>query len=137
MNTGIDKRKIDILSNNMKFLGIREQDLEEKFIRSRGRGGQKLNKTASCVYLKHIPSGIDVKCDQDRSQALNRFLARRRLVQKIEAGTAKYQSELRKRIEKIRRQKRKRSQRAKEKMLVAKRKQSDKKKARSLPVVAD
>ena len=109
----------------MRRLGVRERDLEEKFIRSSGRGGQKVNKTSSCVYLKHIPTGIEVKCQQDRSQALNRFLARRILTNKIETRILGRLSEERKRIEKIRRQKRRRSKRAKEKMLKDKRKRAE------------
>lgn len=69
----------------MDALGIREADIIEKFVRSSGRGGQKVNKTASCVYLKHLPTGIEVKCMTERSQSVNRFLARRRLVEEVEA----------------------------------------------------
>ena len=110
----------------MESLKIRERDFEEKFIRSSGRGGQKVNKTSSCVYLKHRPTGIEVKCQEERSQALNRFLARRRLVGKIETRLLGRLSEERKRIEKIRRQKRRRSKRAKEKMLRDKKKRAEK-----------
>ncbi len=114
----------------MQKLGIREEDLLEKFIRSSGKGGQRTNKVSTCVYLKHKPTGIEVKCQEERSQALNRFLALRRLVNKIEALIWGRESEERKRIEKIRRQKRKRSRRAKEKMLKNKKKMSEKKKWR-------
>ncbi len=114
----------------MQKFGIREEDLLEKFIRSSGKGGQRTNKVSTCVYLKHAPTGIEIKCQEERSQALNRFLARRRLVDKIEVRISGRQSEERKRIEKIRRQKRKRSRRAKEKMLKDKRKSSEKKKER-------
>ena len=72
------------LQEKMKALGIREEDIEEHFIRSSGAGGQKVNKTSSCVYLKHLPSGIAVKCMKDRSQSINRFLARRELMAKLE-----------------------------------------------------
>ena len=68
----------------MEVLGIQENDLLEKFVRSSGKGGQKVNKTSTCVYLKHIPTGIEVKCMKDRSQSINRFLARRELLEKIE-----------------------------------------------------
>jgi len=114
----------------MTHLGIREKDIEEKFIRSGGKGGQKVNKTATCVYLKHGPTGIEIKCQEERYQALNRFLARRRLTNKIENLVLGKLSEERKRIEKIRRQKRKRSKRAKEKMLGNKKKRSEKKRFR-------
>ncbi len=108
------------LLERMARLGIKESDLEEKFIRSGGKGGQKVNKSATCVYLKHLPSGLEVKCQRERSQALNRFLARRILVEKLEARLLGKQTEEQQRIEKIRRQKRKRSKRAREKMLAEK-----------------
>ncbi len=127
----ISKSKKEDLKKKMDDLGIYEKDLEEKFIRSHGKGGQKVNKTSSSVYLKHKPSGIEVKCQRKRSQALNRFFARRILVNKIEILVLGELSEERKRIEKIRRQKRKRSKRAKEKMLNDKAKKSQKKKERS------
>lgn len=115
----------------MQSLGIRQQDIQERFIRSSGKGGQKVNKTSTCVYLRHLPSGIEVKCQIERSQALNRFLARRILVNKIEAHILGRLSAERKRIEKIRRQKRKRSKRAKEKMLRLKKERSEKKQMRA------
>ena len=105
----------------MEELQLREEDIDEKFIRSSGKGGQKANKSSTCVYLKHRPTGIEVKCQKERSQALNRFLARRILTNKVEVLRLGRLSEERKRIEKIRRQKRKRSRRAKEKMLKEKR----------------
>ena len=119
--------KEDALAAKMRFLGIREADLDEKFIRAGGRGGQKINKTSACVYLKHIPTGIEVKCQSSRSQALNRFLVRRILANKIESLLLGRESEARKKIEKIRRQKRRRSRRAKEKMLKNKKLHSEKK----------
>lgn len=115
----------------MEGLGIFEKDIVEKFIRSSGRGGQRVNKVSTCVYLKHIPTKIEVKCQKERSQALNRFLARRILTDKIEKEIRGKESEELQRIEKIRRQKRKRSKRAKLKILEEKRKQSLKKKERS------
>jgi len=127
----VTKQKEDSLRMKMDLLGIQEKDLVEKFVRSSGKGGQKVNKTATCVYLKHLPTGIEVKCQRERSQSINRFLARRRLVNKIQAKILGEKSEEQKRIEKIRRQKRKRSQRAKQKMLEEKKKQSEKKAARS------
>ena len=130
MQVGISKTKKEALKKKMQNLRIREEDLKEKFIRSSGKGGQKVNKTSTCVYLKHTPTGIEVKCQRERSQALNRFLARRILTNKIETLVLGRLSEERQRIEKIRRQKRKRSKRAKEKMLACKHKQSEKKKLR-------
>ncbi len=72
------------LRDRMETLGIHEKDIEEKFIRSSGKGGQHVNKTSTCVYLRHIPTGIEVKCMEDRSQSVNRFLARRELAERIE-----------------------------------------------------
>jgi protein subunit release factor B len=116
--------KQEALRLKMERLGIREQDITEKFIHGGGKGGQKINKTASCVYLKHRPSGIEVKCQTERSQILNRFLARRILTEKIERKVLGEQSEEIQRIEKLRRQKRKRSRKAKIKMLQAKKKRA-------------
>jgi protein subunit release factor B len=76
--------KENSLHEKMKALNIREEDIRESFVRSQGRGGQKVNKTSTCVYLKHIPTGIEVKCQQERSQALNRYRARVILVKKID-----------------------------------------------------
>src|SRR3990170_4805074 len=103
---GVNAVKEEELSRRMEKLGISENDIVEKFIRSGGKGGQNVNKTSTCVYLKHIPTGIEVKVQKERTQALNRFLARRLLVQKIEEVFLKEKSELRQKIEKIRRQKR-------------------------------
>jgi protein subunit release factor B len=99
------------LKERMEVLGIREKDIEEKFVRSSGRGGQKVNKTSTCVYLRHIPTGIEVKCMKERSQSLNRFLARRELVKRIESLSGQFTSNDSK-IERIKRQKAKRRKRA-------------------------
>ena len=123
--------KEQALAERMERLGIREEDLVEKFIRSGGHGGQNVNKVATCVYLKHLPTGTEVKCQQERSQALNRYLARRILTDKIEAAVLGRQSAEEQRIAKIRRQKRKRSKRAKEKMLADKHRVGEKKKGRA------
>lgn len=131
MQINISRKKKDALMRKMQNLGICEESLEEKFIRSSGKGGQKVNKTSTCVYLKHIPTGIEVKCQQERSQAINRFLARRILANKIETLILRKRLEEKKRKEKIRRQKRKRSIQAKEKMLKVKREKGEKKKLRS------
>ncbi len=128
---GISQGKEKAFHEKMKQFGIRESDIIERFVRSSGAGGQKVNKTSSCVYLKHSPSGIEVKCQKERSQALNRFLARRILADKIEQIQLGRKSEEVKRIAKIKRQKRKRSKRAKEKILKAKKIQSEKKKSRA------
>ena len=127
MRTGVGQDKEEALKVKMASLGIRESDIEELFICSSKPGGQKVNKTSACVYLKHIPTGIEVKCQQARSQALNRFLARRILTDKIESLVLGQESEEQKRYEKIRRQKRRRSRRSKEKMLKGKKLHSEKK----------
>lgn len=109
---------------------MREEDIEEKFIRSSGPGGQNVNKTSTCVYLRHISTGIEVKCQQERAQSLNRYLGRRRLLDLIEERKNGFIAAQRKLIEKIRRQKKRRSRRAKEKILQNKRLHSEKKKMR-------
>ena len=116
-----------MLQDRMKSLGVAETDLEETFIRSSGPGGQKVNKSSSCVYLRHLPTGLSVKCQKERSQSLNRFLARRLLLDKIEIQQKGLMAEARQTIEKNRRQKRKRSKRAKEKILTDKHQQAEKK----------
>ena len=126
----ISSKKEKELKDAMRRMGVREKDLTERFIRSSGRGGQNVNKVSTCVYLKHEPTGIAVKCGKERSQVLNRFFARRILTGKIEAMVLGKASEEKRRVEKIRRQKRKRSRRAKEKVLAEKKKLSAKKSLR-------
>jgi protein subunit release factor B len=99
------------LGERMEALNIHEKDIEERFIRSSGRGGQKINKTSTCVYLKHIPTGIEVKFMRERSQSLNRFLARRELVNRIEKLSGQLTQDDVK-INKAKRQKAKRRKRA-------------------------
>ena len=130
LNFGVRPEKQEALRRKMERLGLREDDLLEKFIHGGGKGGQKINKTASAVYLKHLPTGIEVKTQATRSQLLNRFLARRILADKLEEKVLGRKAEEEQRIEKIRRQKRKRSRRAKAKMLDDKREHAEKKKAR-------
>src|SRR5512141_3506354 len=114
---GVSREKERMLEEKMEELGIREADILERFVHSRGHGGQNVNKTSTCVYLKHLPTGIEVKCQQERSQSLNRYRARVVLAKKIEQLVKGAESEETQRIEKLRRQKRKRSKRAKDKML--------------------
>src|SRR3990172_7647977 len=134
---GVSPEKETALNERLKKLGIKPEDIVEKFIRSGGHGGQNVNKVSTCVYLKHLPTGIEVKCQQERSQALNRFLARRMLADKIENVQLGRLSAERQRIEKIRRQKRKRSKRAKEKMLAEKRHRAEKKETRKKPQISE
>jgi len=108
----VSEEKNRWLQERMEVLGIHEKDIEEKFIRSSGRGGQKVNKTSTCVYLRHIPTGIEVKWMRERSQSLNRFLARRELVRRIERLSGQSAPE-EIQIEKARKQKSKRKKRAK------------------------
>lgn len=129
----VTEQKQQELQKRMDELEVRESDLEESFTRAGGSGGQKINKTSVMVRIRHKPTGLEVRCQQSRSQALNRFIARQRLLEKIDAQIKGAQSAEQKRIEKIRRQKRKRSKRAKEKMLEDKRRQSEKKTLRKKP----
>jgi protein subunit release factor B len=107
----VSEEKNRWLRARMETLGIQEKDIEEKFVRSAGRGGQKVNKTSTCVYLKHVPTGVEVKCMQERSQSLNRFLARRELLSRIERFSGRLTAETRQ-VEKVRKQKSKRRRRA-------------------------
>lgn len=126
----ISPQKDQALRDRMKSLGIYEHDIEESFVRSSGAGGQHVNKTSTCVQLVHRPTGISVKCQEDRSQYVNRFLARRLLVEKIQAQIHGAKTAAQQAAEKIRRQKRRRSRRAKNKMLADKHHQSEKKQNR-------
>lgn len=128
----IKQEKYNALKEKLQCLGIHGKDVIEKFIRSGGAGGQNVNKTSTCVYLKHLPTGIEVKMSKERSQSLNRFLAWRLLADKIEGKILHTKNEKQKQIEKIRRQKRKRSKRTKEKILKAKKHRSEKKQFRKL-----
>lgn len=126
----VSAEKEEQLAQRLAALGVNEADIEESFVRSGGHGGQNVNKTATCVMLLHRPSGLQVKCQSTRQQGLNRFLARRLLLDKIERMKHGHVAAERARIEKIRRQKRKRSRRAKARMLADKSHQADKKASR-------
>src|SRR5579862_449010 len=129
----LSKEKLDALHTRMREIGIKEEDLIGKFILGSGSGGQKINKTSSCVYLKHIPSGIEIKCQKERSREMNRYHARKELCQRLEEKDKNIQSERQMLSEKIRRQKRRRSRRSKEKMLANKKHHAEKKNLRKSP----
>ena len=118
------------LAERMAALGVREADIEESFVRSGGHGGQNVNKTSTCVMLLHRPTGLQVKCQETRQQGLNRFIARKLLLDKIESMRRERAAKERARFEKLRRQKRPRSRAAKERMLAQKSRHSAKKEFR-------
>src|SRR2546423_11825412 len=118
------------LAQRMAALGVREFEIEEAFVRSGGHGGQNVNKVATCVMLLHRPTGLQVKCQDTRQQGLNRFLARKLLLDKIEAREKSRADAERARIEKLRRQKRGRSRAAKQRVLADKSHQAAKKEFR-------
>ncbi len=113
---GVSLAKVEKLYKKMEDVGIREQDLEEKFIHSGGHGGQNVNKTSTCVQIRHIPSGIIVKSQRGRTQGLNRFLARRSLLEVFEVRLLGSESTKLKKNERIRKQKLRRRARSKKKL---------------------
>jgi len=117
----------------METLQISEDSLIEKFIVGSSKGGQKLHKTASVVYLKHLPSGLEIKCQESRSREENRYFARRRLCEKLHAITCEEKTKAQQKVEKIRRQKKRRSRRAKLKMLEQKQQRAVVKQLRKKP----
>jgi protein subunit release factor B len=124
------------LTERLARLGVREEDLEESFVHSGGKGGQNVNKVATCVVLVHRPTGIAIKCQRERTQGANRLVARRLLAERIEEQQLGRASARQQEAEKVRRQKRRRSRRAKQRMLRDKHAQSDKKAHRG-PVSRD
>jgi len=120
----VSEKKEKALLDKMRELNVKEDDIEERFIRSSGPGGQKVNKSSTCVFLRHIPTDITVKYQKERSQALNRFFARRTLLDQIELKQKGHINEETKRIEKIKSQKRKRRKRTIEKLSILKPRQS-------------
>ncbi|MGK0184386.1 MAG: protein subunit release factor B [Verrucomicrobiales bacterium] len=136
-NKVVTQEKWDQLEQRMTRLEIQPDDLVEKFIRGSGSGGQKINKTSSCVYLKHGPSGIEVKCQLSRSRESNRLLAREELCRILEDQREKRKQAQRQATEKARRRNRPRPRKVKEKILRAKRKKSSIKRLRSRPTSDD
>ena len=118
------------LKKKMKRSKIFEKDIKEKFIKSSGPGGQNVNKLSSCVYLEHIPTGISVKCQKERSQAMNRHTARWTLVDKIEKKKKEEKDLIIREIQKKKRANRKRSTKSKEETLQKKHIRSEKKSSR-------
>jgi protein subunit release factor B len=111
----VTAKKANALAERMARCGVKENQLKEKFIASSGPGGQKVNKSASCVYIKHIPTGIEVKMSKERSAGLNRYYARKRLCELIEEKSSPLESPSLKKEQKIRKQKNRRKRRAKNK----------------------
>lgn len=117
----------------MRILHVYEEDLVENFILGSGSGGQKINKTSSCVQLQHLPTGIEIKCQRSRSREANRFLSREELCKRIETQIAKEKEEKQRESEKAKRRNRKPSRTQKLKRLQNKRHASEKKSRRSKP----
>ena len=135
INFGITPSKQKELEDRFIKLNIKECDIVEKFVHSSGKGGQNVNKVATCVYLKYLPLNIEIKCQKARTQLLNRYYARRMLAEEIECKLLGEKSKKQREIEKIRQQKRKRSKRAKEKILELKRMNSEKKENRKKVII--
>ena len=131
MQRSVSKRvSADRYADRLRDLGLRKEDLVEKFIRSAGKGGQNVNKTSTCVYLKHLPTGIEVKCQQERSQAMNRMAALGLLAGKIAQAALRVKQARKQEREKDRRRKRPRPARLKERILETKKKVAEKKRMR-------
>ena len=117
---GPKKEKIEALEKKITKLGIKKQDFEFKFIKASGRGGQKVNKSSSAVFVKHVKTGLFVKYGKDRSQYINKFFALRLLVEKLEDKIHGKNNRELKKIEKLKKQKQRRKKRARQKTITAK-----------------
>ena len=133
----ISQEKQEALLRRMEKLAVKEDELVEKFILGSGSGGQKVNKTSSSVYLKHTPSGIEIKCQRYRSRELNRYYARKELCERLEEILFKEKSKKKQEAAKIRKQKKRRSRRVRAKILEDKRQHSEKKQMRKPPKIND
>lgn len=120
----------EALQKRMNKLRLREEDLQEEFIRGSGPGGQKINKTSSTVVLRHVPSGIEVRCQRERSQVMNRHWARVELCDRMEAVLKEARMSLQNEREKTRRQNRPRPRGLKQRILDTKKNRSGVKKNR-------
>lgn len=129
----ISKEKLKGLRARMEEYKIHEKDLIEKFILGSGKGGQKINKSSSCVYLKHLPTGLEVKCQRERTRELNRYYARQELCDKLEQKLFQAKSKKLREIAKIRKQKQRRSRKTKEKLFEQKKRRSSIKASRTAP----
>ncbi|MCX7818062.1 MAG: peptide chain release factor-like protein [Kiritimatiellae bacterium] len=123
------------LARRLAALHIREEDLDERFVRGGGPGGQKINKASSCVVLRHRPTGIEVRCDRERSQAVNRQLARRKLCDRLEAWQRQSSAADRTQRERARRQTRRPPRSAQLRRLHHKRRRAERKAERRRPTV--
>jgi len=129
----ISKKKITVVNDRLEALGVSEDDLHEEFVKGSGSGGQKINKTNSCVQLTYLKTGQVIRCQKTRSREDNRVFARRILLEKLEEEKLGRESEKQKKIHKLRAQKRKRSKRAKEKVLKLKKERAETKMLRQKP----
>lgn len=130
-NFPVSETSLIKLQKRMEAVGVSEADLEESFIRSSGPGGQNVNKVSTCVVLRHKPTGLTVRCQRERSQALNRFIARRLLVDELERRKLGAASAVERKIWKIRKQKARRGRRARARMLDDKHLHAEKKSTRA------
>lgn len=116
MSDAVDPKKVAALGRKLLEAGLNEDDFSEKFVRGSGSGGQKVNKTSNAVFLKHEPTGIEVKVQKSRSREANRFFARRLLLEKFESEVLGKKSKLEERREKQKKQKKRRGRRRQSKL---------------------